>query len=62
MQRTLTLVLTRKNWIPGNVEANFKKVMRFIDRNTAVKELKALADNEFEPLGVRDGNQWLWQA
>lgn len=62
MQRTLILVLTRKVWMPGCVENNFRNLKRFTDRKSAIKELKSLADEEFTPLGIRDQNDWVFQA
>lgn len=62
MQKTLTLVLTRINWLPGNVEANFKNIKVFTDRKSAIKEIAERASAEFVPLGIRDDGNWVWQA
>lgn len=62
MQKTLTLVLTRINWLPGNVEANFLNIKMHTDKRTAIKEIAAKATADFIPLGIRDENNWIWQA
>jgi len=62
MQKLLTLVLTRKVWVAGKVEDNFRNIKVFTDRVSAIKALNEKADELFEPLGIRDGNNWIYQA
>ncbi len=61
MQKHLTLVLTRKVWVPGNVEANFREYDRHCSKVTAMQEIITLGDADFEPLGIRNESEWVWQ-
>jgi hypothetical protein len=61
MQKHLTLVLTRKHWVPGNVEANFREYKRHTSKIGAMQEIITLVDDDFEPLGIRDEDKWVWQ-
>lgn len=62
MQRHLTLVLTRVHWINGPVDANFRNLRRFTSLAEARREIATLADGEWEVLGIREGDIWVWIA
>lgn len=62
MQQNLILVLSRRNWQSGAINQNYRTFKRFTDRTHAIREIQTLADDEFEPLGVRNENTWIWEA
>lgn len=59
MERTITLVWTRRDWIAGPVSDNFREEEFTGTREAMVAVLKAGEDDVWEKLDARDGNRWL---